>query len=281
MKIIIHIESLAIIVQTILLSAVFAGLVAILVTIAIEKWGGTIGGVLGTVPTTIIPATIGIYLEAGKEDLATSMSLVSFGMLLNALFIASWIYYPSKKSEVSVTEMVIVSLSFWLLLAIIMVYFLEFALDQVTEFTVSLLGLILLISLGIWMTRNPRLAPKGKNKVGVNVLIVRGFAAAIAIGLAVHLSSIGQPLIAGLASVFPAIFLTSMAALWISQGPEVPTGAAGPMMLGGSSVAVYSLLAPWALPEFGIILGSIMCWFGSVLSISIPSYWWLSSRKLS
>ena len=66
--------------QTILLSAFFAGLVAVIVTMAIEKWGGIVGGVLETVPTTIIPATIGIYLEAGPDGLATSMSLVSFGM---------------------------------------------------------------------------------------------------------------------------------------------------------------------------------------------------------
>ena len=35
--------------QTILLSAFFAGLVAVLVTVAIEKWGGIIGGVLADI----------------------------------------------------------------------------------------------------------------------------------------------------------------------------------------------------------------------------------------
>ena len=70
-----------------------------------------------------------------------------------------------------------------------------------------------------------------------------------------------------------------MAALWISQGPEVPSGAAGPMMLGGSSVAVYSLIAPWALPEFGIVIGSIITWTGSVVLISLPAFWWLKVRN--
>ena len=68
-----------------------------------------------------------------------------------------------------------------------------------------------------------------------------------------------MPILAGLASVFPAIFLTTMVALWLAQGADVPTGAAGPMMLGGSSVAMYSLIAPWALPEYGIYVGSAMC----------------------
>ncbi len=89
----------------------------------------------------------------------------------------------------------------------------------------------------------------------------------------------GMPLVAGLAAVFPAIFLTTMVALWISQGSDVPTGAAGPMMLGGSSVAMYSLIAPWALPEYGIYLGSAICWLASVLLTSLPAYSWLSWRK--
>ena len=88
-----------------------------------------------------------------------------------------------------------------------------------------------------------------------------------------------MPILAGLASVFPAIFLTTMVALWLAQGAE-PTGAAGPMMLGGSSVAMYSLIAPWALPEYGIYVGSAMCWIISVVLTSLPAYTWLSWRKL-
>ena len=54
--------------QTMIISAAIAGIVAILVTMAIEKWGGIIGGILGTLPTTIVPAAAGMYLEAGSDD---------------------------------------------------------------------------------------------------------------------------------------------------------------------------------------------------------------------
>ena len=47
--------------QTIVYSGIFAGLMAIFVTVAIEKWGGVKGGILGTLPITIVPAAIGIY----------------------------------------------------------------------------------------------------------------------------------------------------------------------------------------------------------------------------
>ena len=77
---------------------------------------------------------------------------------------------------------------------------------------------------------------------------------------------------AGLASAFPAIFLTSMVALWISQGVTVPQGAAAPMMLGGASVAVYALVVMWSIPGYGILLGSVIAWGLSVGLWSIPAF---------
>ena len=110
---------------SVLLAALFAGIVAILVTVAIEKWGGIIGGILGTLPTTIVPATIGMYVEGGSDDLATSMSLIPFWMLLNALFVASWVVYPRMKEGVTLAQMTMVSLGFWSVLALSLIHISE------------------------------------------------------------------------------------------------------------------------------------------------------------
>ena len=267
--------------QTILLSASFAGIVAVLVTVAIERWGGIVGGILGTLPTTIVPAAIGMYIEAGSKDLATSMSLIPFWMLLNALFVASWVVYPRINPQATLGKMIFVSLGFWSFLAVLMTISLTQSLNYFSELSVGIAGFVCLVGLGLWMTWIPIKAPKGKNSVTKQVLLMRGLAAATAIGIAVQFASMGLPIIAGLASVFPAIFLTTMVALWIAQGAEVPTGAAGPMMLGGSSVGMYSLIAPYALPEYGIYIGSAICWIASVCLTSLPAYYWLSWRKNS
>ena len=267
--------------QTILLSAIFAGIVAVLVTVAIEKWGGIVGGVLGTLPTTIVPAVIGMYLEAGSSDLATSMSLIPFGMLLNALFVASWVVYPKINPDATLAKMIFVSLGFWSFLAVLMTISLTESLNYFSELSVGIVGFVCLVGLGLWMTWIPIKAPRGKNHVTKKVLLIRGIAAATAIGIAVQFASMGLPIVAGLASVFPAIFLTTMVALWIAQGADVPTGAAGPMMLGGSSVGMYSLIAPYAIPEYGIYMGSVICWIASVCLTSLPAYAWLSWRKKS
>ena len=71
-----------------------------------------------------------------------------------------------------------------------------------------------------------------------------------------------------------------MVALWLSQGPQVPQGAAAPMMLGGASVSVYALLAMWSLPSFGIFIGSIIAWFGAVGLWTIPAFLLLRKHRL-
>ena len=267
--------------QMILLSALFAGIVAVLVTVAIERWGGIVGGILGTLPTTIVPAAIGMYIEAGSKDLATSMSLIPFWMLLNALFVASWVVYPRINPQATLGKMILVSLGFWAFLAVLMTISLTESLNYFSELSLGIAGFVCLVGLGLWITWIPIKAPKGKNSVTKQVLLMRGLAAATAIGIAVQFASMGLPIIAGLASVFPAIFLTTMVALWVAQGADVPTGAAGPMMLGGSSVGMYSLIAPYAVPEYGIYIGSAICWIASVCLTSLPAYSWLSWRKNS
>ena len=262
--------------SSILFSAVLAGIVATAVTVAIEKWGGLVGGLLGTVPSTIVPAGIGIYLAAGEDDFVASMMVVPLGMLLNALFLGAWLVLPRWFSNAPRPLLLtsIGALAFWCVMGM-GVWFLLQNTDAgilLTEQELAAVGLVLLFFTAVWFNRRPQPTPKGTNAVSKTVLFARGSMAAAAIGVSVWMAGLGFPLLAGLASVFPAIFLTSMVALWLAQGPTVPQGAAGPMMLGGASVAVYANLAMWSLPAYGVVMGSLVAWVGSVLGWSIPAF---------
>ena len=269
--------------STIILYGIFAGLVAILVTVAIEKFGGFIGGVLGTVPSTIIPAAAGVYALEGDDSLTASMSVVPIGMLINGVFLGVWIILPkyiaSDRLKLPIT--VVSSLLTWAILALLgLIIAREVTDGTVSEVTLGMIGLVLLAILAIMFNLSNRAAPKGLNKVPIIILSIRGIAAGLAIAACLVLAEIGLPFVAGLASAFPAIFLTSMVALWLSQGPQVPQGAAAPMMLGGASVSVYALLAMWSLPSFGIFIGSIIAWFGAVGLWTIPAFLLLRKHRL-
>jgi hypothetical protein len=103
--------------------------------------------------------------------------------------------------------------------------------------------------------------------------------AAAAIGAAVALASVGGPLAAGMAAVFPAIFLTTMVSLWLSQGEAVQVGAVGPMMLGSGSVSAFAVVAAWAVPVWGIGLGAAAAWAAAVGLVTVPAWWWLGRGR--
>ncbi|KNE59799.1 hypothetical protein AMAG_05258 [Allomyces macrogynus ATCC 38327] len=101
---------------SVVISALFAGLVCILVTLAIERFGGVVGGVLGSIPTTIIPASFGFWIQyryeglpanrrdlsltqAGLNNFQRSMMSVPPGMLLNAFYLLLWRYLPIVYSK--------------------------------------------------------------------------------------------------------------------------------------------------------------------------------------
>mgnify|MGYP006204967613 FL=1 len=256
---------------------------AIFVTVAIEKFGGFVGGVLGTVPSTIIPAAAGVYALEGDESLTASMSVVPIGMLINGVFLGVWIILPkyiaSDRLKLPIT--VVSSLLTWAILALLsLIIAREVTGGTISEMTLGMIGLVMLAILAIMFNLSNRAAPKGLNKVPIIILSIRGIAAGLAIAACLVLAEIGLPFVAGLASAFPAIFLTSMVALWLSQGPQVPQGAAAPMMLGGASVSVYALLAMWSLPSFGIFIGSIIAWFGAVGLWTIPAFLLLRKHRL-
>jgi len=262
--------------SSILVSALLAGVVATAVTVAIEKWGGLVGGLLGTVPSTIVPAGIGMYLAGGEEALVVSMMVVPLGMLLNALFLGAWLVLPRWFSNTShpLLWTSLGALALWCVMGIGVWFLLQNTVLGIllTEQEFAAVGLALLFITAVWFNRRPQPTPKGSNTVSKTVLFARGSMAAAAIGVAVWMAGLGFPLLAGLASVFPAIFLTSMVALWLAQGPTVPQGAAGPMMLGGASVAVYANIAMWSLPAYGALVGSLIAWVGSVVGWSLPAF---------
>lgn len=268
--------------SSVLLSAFLAGLVATGVTLAIERWGGLVGGVLGTVPSTIVPAAAGMHLSGNEEELLQSMAIVPLGMLLNALFLGVWVMLPSRLGErrpLLITTFV--SLIVWACAGVILLMIISKATSLgASHWTIGFGGLFLLIALAVRFNLEARPAPKGTHRVYWPVLVGRGSAVAVVIGCAVWLSSQGLPLLAGLAAVFPAIFLTSMVALWLAQGETVPQGAAGPMMLGGVSVAVYALVIMWSLPTLGPVFGSLVAWLAAVGGWSCPVYLILRRRDL-
>lgn len=271
----------------VLLPAFAAGVVAVLATVAVERLGGTRGGILSSIPTTIVPAALGIWGDGRDvEGFQRAMHFVPVGILLNAGYLLLWRVVPARLGMIVHRHLlawtVAVTLGAWLAAALA-VASLEHLADpspgeaRIAGLVAALAGLALAVAAN--RVRHP--APQGARRVGLPVLCARGAAAAVAIGCALLLARAGLPVASGIASVFPAIFTTVMVATWIAQGPRVPTGAVGPMMLGTLSVTAYALLAAWLFPVMPAGWAAAACWVAATGCVSVPAYAWLSARATS
>ena len=271
----------------VLMPALAAAVVAILATVAIERLGGRRGGVIGTLPTTIVPAALGFWWGAASTaDFQDALYVVPAGMMVNALFLWSWRMVPPRLPDwalrVRLAVMVAVSMAAWTGIALLLLR--VTAGYRAAGLPLAAWGWGFFIATVVFATlaclRNGP-APVGVQAVGFITLLARGLLAAAAIGLAVALASISSPVIAGIVSIFPAIFLTTMVALWVAQGEAVPSGAVAPMMLGSTSVSAFALLAATLLPLTGPVRGTLLAWVGAVVLVTIPAWLFLDIRRQS
>lgn len=265
--------------------AAFAGIVAVLSTIAVERLGGTRGGVLSSIPTTIVPAAIGIWGAGDDVDgFRRAMAFVPIGILLNAGYLVLWRVIPAKLGRYTRSHLllstVVIALGAWLAVATGIMQLNEMVQPSVEQsLLVGAIAFAAGIALGLAANLKPHPAPRGAKPVAPTILIVRGLAAALVIAFALVLKRAGLPVASGIASVFPVIFTTIMVATWLAQGAHVPTGAVGPMALGTVSVSTYALLAALLFPLLPIALAAFVCWVAAIGLASIPAYLFLRSRR--
>lgn len=278
-------------IAAVIISALVAGVAAILVTVSIERWGGLHGGVLATVPSTIVPASIGIWLAIGDQsEFRSAMGIVPIGLILNAGFLYLWRVIPPLVPNwtftIRLSVITLATLTAWGVAALLSIMFFGFLTDLgIDAFAIGVVALLFGLLIGFFATMKHVPTPRGRNKVGFFTLLMRGVAAAASIGVAVWLSSLGNPLASGVMSIFPAIFTTSMVALWLSQGEAVPTGAIGPMMFGSQSVSLYALIVAILYPIFdsinGLVISSLGAWVFSVILINVSVWNYLKSKTIS
>jgi len=270
-----------------ILPALFAAAIAMGVTVVIERLGGRRGGLIGTLPSTIIPASIGLMAASPSlNSFQEAMFITPAGMLVNTLFLLMWRLIPPRLpqwgSMTRLATCLILSLFGWALLAWCAIRLTTSLVRAGFVPSTMALGVIgITILTGIFACRYNPPDPSTAQSISIPQLLSRGLIAGMAIGSSVWFSETGGALIAGMAAVFPAIFLTTMCSLWIVHGESVGAGAIGPMMLGGASVSAYAWLAAWWLPAFGPIGGTLAAWSVAVILITVPSWLWLTRTKIA
>jgi len=228
---------------------IISAFVVILITVIAERYGTKVGGILGTIPSTIIIAFIFISLNKGVIFASKSASVVPAEMAINLIFllVISCLAYRSLSFAL------VTSLSLWSILSASL-YFIG-----VENIFISIvLYVISLVFSFTFLEKIKKIESYKKVKVNYTKkkIIFRGFFAGIIIAIAVFLSNI-DPMISGIFSIFPAIFLSTMIITYLEHGPGFTAGMAKSMIFGSQTVMSYIIAVHFLYPTLGIFIGTI------------------------
>jgi len=243
--------------QTVLPFAISA-FVVILITVIAEKYGTKVGGILGTLPSTIVVAFIFISLNKDLNFASESAAVVPAELGINLIFLFAFTIFVKR----SVYLAFFAAFFSWSILSFSLVYF---------DFNNIYLSLVIFVLLLVFIFFTLDRIKKVQSQVRVHVhytpikILFRGILAGIIIALSVYLSNVGT-VISGIFSVFPAILTSTMIICYREHGSDFASGMAKSMIFGLSSVAVYATGIHFLYPKIGIFYGSVVAYLLSIIT---------------
>lgn len=223
--------------------------VVILITMLAERFGTKIGGIAGTLPSTIIIVFLFIALNRGIPFATHSDSIAVAEMGINVLFLAAFAAFCTR----SLPAALIGAFSLWAFFT---------ALLYIADFSTILVPLIIFavaFASCLWyLEKHEHVTSQQKIHMQYTYkkILLRGLLAGVVIAAAVSLSNLSVAL-SGILAMFPAIFLSTMLISYFEHGPLFTKALAKSLMYGSPSVVAYGAAIYFLYPAAGILIGTI------------------------
>ena len=234
----------------IILPFILSAVVVILITVVAEKFGTKIGGIIGSLPTTIIIAFIFIAINRGVDFASRSVAVVPAEMGINIAFLCIFVVLAFRSLKLAL----IVSFVFWAVMSIVL-YIIDLN-DIFASLVIFLTSMYVTLFI---FEKYKKFKSHGKRRVHYTPMkiLLRGILTGTIIAISVFLSNL-DPVLSGIFSIFPAIMTSTMIISYAEHGPDFSAGIAKSMIFGSPSVMSYAVAIYFLYPKFGIIYGSLI-----------------------
>ncbi len=220
-------------------------------TVLAERLGTRVGGVVATLPSTLVVALYFMAVEEGTAFASDVAVVVPAEMGVNVVFLALFVATAHRGLAAALGA----ALGGWALLSAL----LFMAAPTTLLLTVPLFAAAAAL-MTVWLRRTRDFTQVRGQQISYTASEVafRGLLAGAMVAISVAAASVSGPVLGAILSVFPAIFTSTMVILYLRQGPAF-TGATGSVMiLGSANVVAYSVLAAWLLPTLGPAAGTLL-----------------------
>jgi len=245
-----------------ILSFVTAGTWISLATLAGEKLGSRVGGLITNLPSNIVVSFLFVALTKGVPFTAEAARAIPLGMAINTLFIFVFIVTVRR----SLGFAVFASLALWFLIAAAAAVFPVYHLGvSFAIYIVVCVGGFLVVEFGTSI----RSVPKRPAPWSPSGMIIRALFAGSVVASAVLAAQVVPPYITGLLASFPAVMLSTLVILTRAQGADFTRATGKILMLSSSNIIVYAFAVAVFYPILGIFLGTLASFACAVMWISL------------
>ena len=235
-----------------LLSFIVGSLWITLTTLSAERFGSKVGGLIGGLPSTVVIALFFIGLTQSPEIAAQATTVMPLAQGLNGLFVLTFIHFIPR--------------GLWLgLLSSLILWFFQSSLLyllDIQRFWVSLLGwLFLLVFCYLVVEKRMKIPSQGRLTISnpFSLFVWRALFGGGVITLAVLMGKIGGPLLGGIFSSFPAMFLSTLVITYNSAGSGFSRSVGKSLMISGLiNVPLYEIMVRFLYPTVGLVLGTML-----------------------
>jgi hypothetical protein len=221
-----------------------------LTTLAAERYGSRIGGLIGGLPSTALVSLLFIGLTQTPQAAAEAATVIPLVQGINALFVIVYLRFVRRGLVFGLTS----ALLAWFVLTSILVV------SGLRSVWLSVAGWLLLAAASYLAVERYMTIPS-HGRVHASYapaqIAYRALFGGTVIAFAVLMGKLGGPVYGGVFATFPAMFLSTLAVTYRAGGVEFSRAVAKALMISGLiNVPLYAIVVRWLYPELGLIVGT-------------------------
>lgn len=234
-----------------LISFVVGSLWVIGATIAADKYGSKIGGLVSGLPSTALFSLFFIAWTQNPQAAVSATTIIPAVGGVNCMYLLVYILLVKRNVWIALLSSLITWFGFSLIL--IITHFNNFVIS------VGMYIVLRLYSFYIIENRLHVISVSGKKIAYTPQMILsRGIVSGFIIVTSVFASRVGGPLLGGIFAMFPAMFTSTMMITYFAHGPDFSAATMKSSLVGAISVVIYALTVRYTYTNVGIFWGTII-----------------------
>jgi len=244
------------------LAFVVAGLWISLATLAGERLGTRLGGLIANLPSNILVSLLFMSVTRGPSYAAQTALSIPVGMAVDTLFLLALIAFLPRGLASALAAGLVV----WVAAAALAAFLppilppwsiLLYVLVCVACFALAEFGF------------KVRSVPKKAGPFKPAAILVRALFAGTIVAGAVAAAQFSPPYLTGIVSVFPAVLLSTMTILTRAQGSDFARATGKVLIVSSSNIIVYGLAVSLLFPLLGPWWGTLLSFVAAALYVAL------------